>query len=839
MFAQQITQYQRVEIILKSDTQLEEIAQLGIDLHCGSHFEYHHGEAHKVTLELSTTEHDLLKNTGMQTRVLIDDLSTFYADRAKRDLPKAKAQLEAAKRKAHAKNAEAAQDLGCTEDSFPVPVNFHLGSMGGFTSYQEMLDDLDKMRLLYPDLISVRTPASTTIKTLEGREVYYVKVSDNPDVNEPEAEVLYTGVHHAREPLSMMNQLYFMWYLLENYATDPKVKKLVDNTELYFIPVVNPDGYIYNETTNPEGGGLWRKNRRMNEDGTYGVDPNRNYGFNWGLNNTGSSPITSSAIYRGIAPFSEAETQIVRDFTLQHDFINAFHNHSYSNLLLRPWGYTQNVNPDEELFDEISEQMCWHNRYEYGNSNDVIYATNGDANDWNYENLSKRRILSWTPEIGSWDEGGFWPSPIYILPQCQRQMKMSLILAQSAANFGVLNDLTPYSVNSLNSSLTFSIEHLSLVPGSFTVSVSSSSPYVTSITNPNMSTANLDSTDFEILSTNFTIADNTPVNTNIAFDIVVNNGTYDIYSATIRKVYQATKVFYDAAENLDNWTATGFWGTTNTTAFEGNSCITDSPTRNIFTTTTTLRLNTPIDLSNINNPVLEYYAKWDLYRLSDYVKVEASTNAIDWTPLCGVYTKPRTSSPQPQGEGIYDGLQKDWIREQIDLSDYTGNSTVYLRFSADGASSSSAKDGIYLDNFTVYGNSANTHVMAKAVLQGAYVAGSMHTALSDNGVLPDTEPYSAMGYTYTNGGGGERISSAALSATGTKRIVDWVIIELRDPTDASLVLASRSALLQADGHIVDMDGRSAVGFSMPSGMYHVAIRHRNHLAVVTGMPRNL
>ena len=67
-----------------------------------------------------------------------------------------------------------------------------------------------------------------------------------------------------------------MWYLLENYETDTEIKTLVDNTALYFIPIINPDGYIFNESTNPNGGGFWRKNRKDNGNDTFGVDLNRN-----------------------------------------------------------------------------------------------------------------------------------------------------------------------------------------------------------------------------------------------------------------------------------------------------------------------------------------------------------------------------------------------------------------------------------------------------------------------------------------------------------------------------------------------------------------------------------
>ena len=97
----------------------------------------------------------------------------------------------------------------------------------------------------------------------------------------------------------MVSLIYFMQYILSQYGTDPEITCLINNRELYFVPCANPDGYVYNQTTNPNGGGFWRKNRRNNGDGTFGVDLNRNFDYNWGFDNNGSSPITSSEVYRG------------------------------------------------------------------------------------------------------------------------------------------------------------------------------------------------------------------------------------------------------------------------------------------------------------------------------------------------------------------------------------------------------------------------------------------------------------------------------------------------------------------------------------------------------------
>jgi len=702
--AQKVT-YKKVEIMLDNQADLDRIASLGIDLRCGANVS-HKDDKHVVTLEISSNEIAQLQNANLQPRILIEDMADFYAKRAIRELPKARENLQRAKLGGLYKNAEAGQDLGCTEDGFPVPANFNLGSMGGMYTYQEMLDELDRMRTLYPNLITVRTPLSTTLSTIEGRDVFYVKVSDNADVDENEAEVLYTGVHHAREPMSMMNLMYYMWYLMENYATDPKVKNIVDNTELYFIPIVNPDGYLYNESTNPNGGGFWRKNRR-NNGGSFGVDLNRNYGYQWGLNDIGSSPSPSSDVYRGPSAFSEPETQMVRDFVQSHNFVNAFNNHAYSNLMIHPWGFTATPAPNAELYGEISEHMCWHNRYHYGNGDEVIYSVNGEADDWFY---GVEGVLAWTPEIGSGAEGGFWPSPTNIVPQCERQMKMSLIAASSAANYGVLNDLTPYDLDPANPTLTFSVEHMSNVDGGFTINVSSSSPNVTAIANPTLSTGSLTQANFATISTGVTIAPGTPQGTAITFDVVLNNGTYDIHTTTITKSYDAPTLIEDDATNLNNWTSSAGWNITNSTGYNDSSSITDSPTGNMTTAERTLTLNAPLDLSNTQFPVLEYYTKWDIARLFDYVQIEVSVDGTSWAELCGTYTKPGTSSAnvyngnpdQPTGEGLYDGFQKEWVREEIDLSAYSGINALYLRFKADGDTEATQLDGFYFDNFTVY-----------------------------------------------------------------------------------------------------------------------------------------
>jgi len=153
-------------------------------------------------------------------------------------------------------------------------------NFGQFHTYSEMEDFLDALHAQYPSITTSRISIGTSI---EGRTIWAFKISDNPDLDEDEPEILFDGMHHAREPMSLEAQLHFMEWLTQNHGTDPEATFLVDNREIWFIPIVNPDGFIYNETTNPSGGGMWRKNRRDNPGSSCkGVDLNRNYPYQWG-----------------------------------------------------------------------------------------------------------------------------------------------------------------------------------------------------------------------------------------------------------------------------------------------------------------------------------------------------------------------------------------------------------------------------------------------------------------------------------------------------------------------------------------------------------------------------
>jgi len=130
---------------------------------------------------------------------------------------------------------------------------------------------------------------------------------------------------------------------------------------------------------------------------------------------------------------------------------------------------------------------------------------------------------------------------------------------------------------------------------------------------------------------------------------------------------------------------------------------------------------------------------------------------------------------------------------------------------------------------------ASVSLPMKVFLDGPYVPATqlMQDSLRRNGLLPLTEPYTNAGFFHTGGGGGESIAPSVLTTTGANAIVDWVLVEIRDPNDNTSVLYTRSALVQRDGDVVDVDGVSPLSLPLPFGSYHVAIRHRNHLGAMT------
>jgi len=281
------------------------------------------------------------------------------------------------------------------------------GINGAYHSYRELEADMLALQQKYPGLAKVFDLGDS----LEKRNIYALKISANVAFDEDETEVLFLGCHHAREWISVEVPFLFGKYLLENYATDPEAKRLVDRSEVWIVPLVNPDGLEYTIHVYR----YWRKNRRDNKDGTYGIDLNRNYGYKWGVSNNGSSPDPGSEIYRGPQAFSEPETRAIRDFFLKKNFQGMISYHSFAQAIMYPWGYTADIPDKESVLRDIAARMEELIRevngraYSFGPAGQTLYLTNGDTVDWTFGTSA---IPSYTIELPPIDElgGGFFNS---------------------------------------------------------------------------------------------------------------------------------------------------------------------------------------------------------------------------------------------------------------------------------------------------------------------------------------------------------------------------------------------------------------------------------------------
>jgi hypothetical protein len=337
------------------------------------------------------------------------------------------------------------------------------------------------------------TEVDTIGTSRQGRPILAIGVAGSAKALGTRPEALFTSLTHAREPESMQSALHFLLALLDGYGTDPVLTYLVDEREIWFIPVVNPDGYAINEATWLSGGGFgfWRKNARDNDgdgivEGREGVDLNRNFGYQWGYDNVGSSPNPSSDVYRGPAAFSEPETQTVRDFCAVHAFRTADNLHTYYEASLYPWGYIAADTPDSAAFVRLGDAKTEVDRYGYGRSGQLLYPVNGDANDWMYGDVSKPKALAYTTEIGDQNDG-FWPVPSRILPLAELTMPSHVATVYAAGVYVVAESLhVEDSAGVLRpgdtSAVRFALRHLGATgstSGGVTVNATSSHPAVT------------------------------------------------------------------------------------------------------------------------------------------------------------------------------------------------------------------------------------------------------------------------------------------------------------------------------------------------------------------------
>jgi len=301
------------------------------------------------------------------------------------------------------------QGVGLTEKNVAgqaVSTHLKAASASGYTvfrSYSEpggIKDELVATAAAHADLAKLVVIG----KSVQGKDIVAVKVTKNAtkvrDGSRP--SVLYSAAQHAREWITPEMDRRLLHHYLDNYATDPAIKKIVDTTELWFVPVANPDGYDYTFTA---GNRLWRKNLRDNDGdglitGNDGVDPNRNFPAKWGYDNEGSSPTPAGETYRGTAPASEPETRALDGLMKKLKPTYLINYHSAAELLLYGIGW-QVATPSPD--DQISEALAGDdaNPAVPGYDPDIsaeLYTTNGETDD---RAGAAYGTLAFTPEMST------------------------------------------------------------------------------------------------------------------------------------------------------------------------------------------------------------------------------------------------------------------------------------------------------------------------------------------------------------------------------------------------------------------------------------------------------
>ena len=590
---------------------------------------------------------DLLRAAGLSYEVVVENLEQHYADR------------------------QTTKGAG----------------FGLWHTYSESAAFVDSLRLRFPQVVSEKWSLG---QTHNGNDIWAFRVSANPDVDENEPEILIDGMHHAREIMSSEFCIMFAEYLASNYGTDPEVTWLLDNRELYVVPIVNPDGVIYNEQTYPDGGGMWRKNRRNNGDGTYGVDPNRNYPYRWGYDDNGSSPYTSDLTYRGPSAGSEPCIQAMMAFMDSREFITHDTIHTYSNLLLYPWGYTSSPTPHADVFEHMAQEMTRYNGYDPGQPGELLYNVNGGTFDWAYGDLSRHDLIySFSTEIGG-SSDGFWPPEsrrgalfqenlwphIYLM-----RVAGAYVSCHSAVVSGPAKELNPGQSGTLD----FSVENQSVTASimDLNLTVRCDDPWV------QFGAAELALGDLASLATTDLGAQAIPVSVDagcpdghlVEFTVTAHLAEGDLTSTLSFMVGQPTGLLVsDFESGTGDWVLTGNWGLTSSHSNSPDYSLTDTPSGSYANETaysaTTVQAYAATALS--------FYHRYDIEDGWDYGLVEVSTDGNTWITL-----------------ESFTGTQTGWVQENYDLSDYAGQE-LYFRFVMD-TDYSITEDGWYIDDVVITG----------------------------------------------------------------------------------------------------------------------------------------
>ncbi len=334
--------------------------------------------------------------------------------------------------------------------------------LAGYRDYQTLTSELDSIASTYASITSLTSLGESRdfLYYLDGNdaytdyqhEVWCLKLSDNPDTDEDEPNVLFAAEIHAREPIGLEVDMNLLYYLLEGYGNDDQITDWINSTQIWFVPLINPDGHkLVIDGTHL----MHRKNMRDNNSNglpdlsaTDGVDLNRNFGYVWGDNGSSNNP--QSQLYHGPNAWSEPETVYIRDLIQAHKFYGGITYHSYGEYVLYPLGHLPGASSyDHAIMDELAVQMAavtpkigGSGNYQPMQSVDFGYTCQGTLGDWGY---AEERVFTFTIELAN----TFIP-PAYQVPTiCEDNLAGALLMLDRVNYATVTGNITDTAGNPL------------------------------------------------------------------------------------------------------------------------------------------------------------------------------------------------------------------------------------------------------------------------------------------------------------------------------------------------------------------------------------------------------
>jgi predicted deacylase len=582
-----------------------------------------------------------------------------------------------------------------------------IAGRGEYHDYSEITTDLAAWHAAYPSITELVSIGQTT----QGRELWALKITDNPGVQEAEPEVVWVGGHHGDETIGVEVCYYVAKYLLDNYGTNTQVTWLVNNREFWVIPMFNPDGYVAGSRYNAQG-----------------TDLNRNY----------YCPDGSNAGTCWSAP----ETRALRDFCVGKNPVTSLQFHAGAVYVNYLWDYTYNPTPDEPMIITLSNGYGSRSGLPVTNGADW-YIVQGSCQDWCYY---ARGEIATTIEVSTTKN----PAASAIDGIVNQNRGAMLYQARKAGKGlkGVVTDAetgdplyATISIPQIGKDVYTDPDagdyHRMVQTGTYTVTASAAEYQSQTVTNVS---ANLDT----VVVVNFALTP--PLRGTIAGHVYDENlnplaatvevtdlvgysttadpgtgyyeipyvpvGSHDVkasrtgyrtvvhedvvvqyHTTSTENFTLASPLFYDDLESgMARWT--GGWSATTSQSHSPTHCATDSPSGNYANNAYTLMtLANPVNLSGQSTALLSFWHRYDTEAGYDFCYVQVSTNGgTSWTQVAS-----------------YSGSLSTWTEVQIDLTSYAGTANFKVRFLLD-SDGYVTRDGWYVDDVQIYGDEPETTV---------------------------------------------------------------------------------------------------------------------------------